>query len=745
MANDFVVLTSWKLRFSHQKLLERCFDLAGVSPVVVEAIPTAYAGKLKAAELREKLAQESERIEAALDGSKWILALGEVAFGYVSGRFKLKGWIGTPLRVGDRTVISTWEPSFLRGAGGRPYLRSFVRHVERIRDLSTGLIEQWSWPQIIVGDGNEAKLVGALRRLCDSPGYVGCDIETNGGELETTRIRCIGFGNRSLGVSVPFPCRTPRIAAEVQRLLGRDALVFQNGVFDIPILSRSGFRPRGRTEDLLHAHAIYAPKHQHGLAFIGGDETHADGWKALHNEDDDDTKDGWATTDPLELRDIRIYNAKDSIMQGYLFERIYGRLDETQRALYAGKMREDAVARKMHQHGFPLDIKAREAHRVRLTTELVPLKAELLTAATLAGMPDLNLNSVPQLHELYFRKFKVRPVKYDKTTGNPQLDVEALEKYSTHENDKCREFSNMLLNYRMHNKVLTTYIEKMIPWQDGNIHAVFKPSGAITGRWSAARPNYFNQPPSIRDMYIAREGFVYVGADYNALEGRTSALLARADKLLGWFADGIDIHTYNAKAIFGVETPTKAQRNIAKLVFFASIYGAVPATVWRQMNIAAAKYARRAGQPTPPLIPLRTVELAQKKLFETHPEYPRWHEEQKKFAEKNGFAIEHFSGRRLPFYGFVDPNVAINFGSQALAAEIAGKALLGIDSELNWIDETIVMYLYDEFGIIVPSEKTEWGVDVLRRNMVQEREYQGRKVRLEIEAGTGPNWKIAKP
>ncbi len=743
--NDFVVLTSWKLRFSHQKLLERCFDLAGVSPRVVEVLPIAYSGKLKVSELREKLAAEQERIEAAVDGSKWILALGETAFGYVSGRFKLKGWIGTPLQTDARTVIASWEPAFLRGAGGRPYLRSFVRHIERIRDLSTGLVEPWTWPQIIVGDGNEAKLLGALYRLYTDRGYVGCDIETNGGELETTRIRCIGFGNRSLGVSVPYPFRTPRIKAAVQRLMERDALVFQNGVFDLPILERHGLRASGRTEDLLHAHSIYAPKQQHGLAFIGGDETHADGWKALHNEDDDDTKDGWNTTDPKEMRDIRIYNAKDSIMQGYLFERIYGRLDDTQRALYAGKMREDAVARRMHQRGFPLNIEVRELHRKRLTSELGPLKAELMTAAALAGMPDLNLNSVPQLHELYFRKFKVRPVKYDRDTGNPQLDVEALEKYSTHENDKCREFSNMLLNYRMHNKVLTTYIEKMIPWQDGNIHSVFKPSGTITGRWSSARPNFLNQPPRIRDMYIAPPGSVYVGADYNALEGRTSALLARADKLLGWFADGIDIHTYNAKAIFNTDKPTKAQRNIAKLVFFASIYGAVPATVWRQMNIAAAKYARRAGQPTPPLVPLRTVELAQKKLFETHPEYPRWHAEQKAFAEKNGFAMEHFSGRRLPFYGVVDPNVAINFGSQGLAAEIAGKALLGIDSELNWVDEYLTMYLYDEMGIIVPAHRAYWGVDVLHRNMVQTREYQGRKVTLEIEIGVDQDWYGAKP
>lgn len=100
---------------------------------------------------------------------------------------------------------------------------------------------------------------------------------------------------------------------------------------------------------------------------------------------------------------------------------------------------------------------------------------------------------------------------------HPNSDVEALEKYSTHENDKCREFSNMLLNYRMHNKVLTTYIEKMIPWQDGNIHLVFAERYdhrlLVVGCL-----NFLNQPPSIRDMYIAGEGNTYVGADWNALE-----------------------------------------------------------------------------------------------------------------------------------------------------------------------------------------------------------------------------------
>lgn len=746
MADSFAILSSYELRFSHRNLLRKCLELCGLDASTISisaALPREFSGKTKTADVRHELAAQQARIEHELGGSKWILALGAEAFGYLSGRFKLKGWIGTPLAVGDRTIVATWEPGFLRGAGGRQYLRSFVRHIERVRDLSTGLLEKWEWPRLVVDNGPE--LIDALATLATVPGYLGCDIETNGGELEHTLIRCIGFGNRDLGVSVPYPFADSATEDAVRSCLLRDGLVFQNGGFDIPILTRNGLAPTGRTEDLLHAHAILAPKSQHSLAFIGGDETHADGWKALHAEDDDEEKDGWATTDPAEMREIRVYNSKDSCMQGFLFPRILERMTSIQQGLYREKMVEDGIARRMHMKGFPLNTWRQTRRRKVTQSIIVPIQDELKELAAIAGVPDLNLNSPLQLQNLYFSKFRVRPVKYDKETGNPSLDVEALEKYTTHENEKARNFSSLLLNYRMHSKVLSTYLEKMKPWADGRIHATFKASGAITGRWAAARPNFFNQPAKIRDMYIAEPGSLYAGADYNALEGRTSALLAGAETLLEWFNDGVDIHTYNAKAIFSVDKPTKSQRNIAKLVFFASIYGAVPTTVWKRMNIMAAKFARQARKEPPPLIPLTQVEAAQKKLFETHPQYPRWFRKQVDFAEKNGCAMEYLSGRTVPFHGHVDYNVAINYSSQAMAQFAAGRALRGLSAELNWVDEYVAMFLYDEIGIIVPKEKANWGVDLLKKHMIQTLEYEGRSVRLDIEPGIGRSWKEAKP
>lgn len=72
-------------------------------------------------------------------------------------------------------------------------------------------------------------------------------------------------------------------------------------------------------------------------------------------------------------------------MQGYLFERTYGRLDDTQRALYAGKMREDVVARRMHQRGFPLNIEVRELHRKRLDFRVGTAKGGVDDCRGLAG------------------------------------------------------------------------------------------------------------------------------------------------------------------------------------------------------------------------------------------------------------------------------------------------------------------------------------------------------------------------
>lgn len=55
----------------------------------------------------------------------------------------------------------------------------------------------------------------------------------------------------------------------------------------------------------------------------------------------------------------------------------------------------------------------------------------------------------------------------------------------------------------------------------------------------------------MRDIFIAREGNVFVEVDYSALEGRILALLSGDKTLLEWFATDVDLHNRTAGLALG--------------------------------------------------------------------------------------------------------------------------------------------------------------------------------------------------
>jgi DNA polymerase-1 len=136
--------------------------------------------------------------------------------------------------------------------------------------------------------------------------------------------------------------------------------------------------------------------------------------------------------------------------------------------------------------------------------------------------------------------------------------------------------------------------------QTGRIHTDFRQTVAATGRLSSSEPNLQNIPirtdigRSIRDAFVAREGWSIMSADYSQIELRVLAHLSHDAELIEAYTKNEDVHVRTARAIFGVDTEgvTREMRGQAKTVNFAVIYGQTQFALARNLGIERSEAAR---------------------------------------------------------------------------------------------------------------------------------------------------------
>lgn len=240
----------------------------------------------------------------------------------------------------------------------------------------------------------------------------------------------------------------------------------------------------------------------------------------------------------------------------------------------------------MQSTGAPIDVPALERLRADLRSEVDAHTADVYRAAGRI----FNIGSVPQkIAVLYGSPAEggqgLRPRKLT-PTGAPSTDAEALASYA------ANPVVKPLLKYQETAKILGTYVDGYLGTDDkpGQIHAgrvypTLAQYGTVSGRFSCRSPNVQNWPRPdtvwglrIRDLFVPPPGFKMIVADYAQIELRILAHFAGKGALWNGFWDGLDAHVATAALIFGVapEDVTKAQRQVAKALAFAIIYGAGP-------------------------------------------------------------------------------------------------------------------------------------------------------------------------
>jgi DNA polymerase-1 len=391
------------------------------------------------------------------------------------------------------------------------------------------------------------------------------------------------------------------------------------------------------------------------------------------------------------------------------------------------------VLAKMEYAGIAVDVAQLESINAELIGECTRLEAEI---HELAG-ETFNVNSPTQLRVILYDNLGLKPGK--KTKTGYSTDAQTLEKLRDQ-----HPIIDALLSYREVEKLRSTYGTGLLAevGSDGRIHASFNQTVARTGRLSSDAPNLHNIPvrtdggKRFRKAFVPSPGRQFLVADYNQIELRVIAHLAKDPGLIAAFEGGQDIHATTAAGVFGVELDavTTAQRAKAKMVSYGLAYG-----------MEAFGLAQRLG------IGIDEASEILDRYFVAFPSVRAYMDETVAEAKRLGYTETERGRRRyLPELNSDNFRVrqaaerqAMNSGIQGLAADIFKAALVDLDGafENAGLASQIVLQVHDEIIVDAPEHEHDL---VHELTVTAMHDAYPLAVPLEVNIAWGMSWAEAK-
>ncbi|MDE7214248.1 MAG: DNA polymerase I, partial [Clostridia bacterium] len=349
-----------------------------------------------------------------------------------------------------------------------------------------------------------------------------------------------------------------------------------------------------------------------------------------------------------------------------------------------------------------------------------------------------NINSPAQLGETLFNMgvTEVKKKKADKYSTAAEILEKLVDKYPV---------VGDVLKFRLYQKLNSTYIQgfrPLIEKSTGLIHTTYHQTLTSTGRLSSSNPNLQNIPiradegRELRKIFVAREGNVFIDADYSQIELRLLAHFSGCKELIEAYTSGSDIHAATAAQVFEVpvEEVTPAMRRAAKAVNFGIIYGISEYGLSKNLNISSAK-AREYIE----------------KYFQTYSAVKDYMNANVEFAKANGF-VATLTGRKrvIPEINSSNYNLrqfgeraAMNMPLQGSSADIIKIAMIKVAEKLKaeGMKTEIILQVHDELVLEAPENEAERAAEILKECMENAVEL---KVPLTVEVHAGKTWYDAK-
>lgn len=350
-----------------------------------------------------------------------------------------------------------------------------------------------------------------------------------------------------------------------------------------------------------------------------------------------------------------------------------------------------------------------------------------------------NINSPSQLGEVLFNKLGLKAGKKNKS-GKYSTSAEILETLAD-ESEAVR----LILEYRMYQKLYSTYVEGLKPLIDKNtrlIHTTYNNMITTTGRLSSANPNLQNIPireeegKEIRKIFVPRDGNVFIDADYSQIELRLLAHFSGCKELIAAYNSDEDVHAVTASQVFGValNDVTPKMRRAAKAVNFGIIYG-----------ISEFGLSKNIG------VDVKTAKAYIEKYFEHYSAVKEYMESNVEFARKNGY-VATLTGRKRYIKEINSSNynmrqfgerAAMNMPLQGSSADIIKIAMVNIHNALKekGLKTKLILQVHDELVLDAPESESEQAAQLLKNEMENAVKLN---VPLKVDVHCGKNWYEAK-
>jgi len=510
----------------------------------------------------------------------------------------------------------------------------------------------------------------------------------------------------------------PFLEEEGKRVIG------QNLKYDAKVLRRNGITLRGISFDSLLAAYLLDPTSRKDLDELAARYLKREmiSYKELSKEDMREVPVEEATRYAGEDAEI-VFRLKEGMIRELKEKGLWKLFTEVELPLIE-------VLVEMELNGILLDPHVLEEQAKEIETLLEELCREIFS---LAG-EEFNPNSPKQVAYILYERLKLPVIK--KTKTGPSTDALTLKELALQ-----HPLPEKILAYRELEKLLNTYIKKLPEYinpETGRIHTSFNQSVTATGRLSSSDPNLQNIPVrtelggQIRKAFIAPEGRKLLAADYSQIELRLLAHLSGDEGLIEAFERGEDLHTRTAAEIFEVpkEEVTREQREIAKRVNFATIYG-----------VSAFRLSKELG------IPQKEAQWYLDKYFARYPRVKGFIEEKIREAEKQGYATTILNRRRyLPHINSRNYNMrsydqrnAINTPIQGSSADLMKLAMLHIYNKVKAgeLRADPLLQIHDELIFELDEGEVARAAPLIRETMERVMEL---RVPLKVDIKVGDNW-----
>jgi len=606
-------------------------------------------------------------------------------------------------KLAGRTIFPALHPTFafIHNETWAPIFRididrcaRFVRRELRLEDLADRiervktLKEFKARKRVFVVTDSASEILKAGKALA---GTVSVDIETESTQpLSPLTVKILSVQIADVDRAIVIgPWDAKLHAKALTELLSPRTIVFHNGFnFDQPALERPGedvvIDPK-KVEDTLVAHHAFASQYPQRLDHVVSTFVDSGPWKIKFGRRGAEEK--GLPPQNMDPEELYHYGAVDPILTIRSWHAMQADL-ESERAVYEHDKQLGIQGKLLQVDGIQVDVARKEELSKALARRAAYLKGHM---RKLARKPHFSPSKLGEVRQVLFGTLRA-PMLNPTSTGLASTSNATLEVIRTAgagtlrkgpgdvkrtkgpvanktQVTRAAQFAESLLNWRVAQKIKSTYLDAVQVHADGRAHYNWRPYGTNSGRYSCrlqSAPRWSKKiEDRVREIYVPRENCSFVYFDLSQAEMRMGAALSGDPVFMATCAG--DVHTGNAKILFGDQpealerltrdpkgkdcpqhaedatggacTCGKPFRDIAKNAGFAVSYLADASTVFA--------YLRAHGFP----VDADSVETMIGSLKAAYSRYYEYVAENVRFVERNGYLRTAILGR-IRWFGY---------------------------------------------------------------------------------------------